>query len=114
MSLGWRLKSSNHVSQMLCRVSRLTASRKPLVLFLKVLDDIRSNTFFGIKEDFFALYKTLSTRGFPTQTKRLYLSSILACTKHDYKPIILVNVLSKGKNHEQNSSHTMNIGSTLL
>ena len=114
MSLGWRLKSFNHVSQMLCRVSRLTASRKPLVLFLKVLDDIRSNTFFGIKEDFFALYKTLSTRGFPTQTKRLYLSSILACTKHDYKPIILLNVLSKGKNREQNSSHTMNIGSTLL
>lgn len=114
MSLGWRLKSSNHVSQMLCRVSRLTASRKPLVLFLKVLDDIRSNTFFGIKEDFFALYKTLSTKGFLAKTKRLYLSSILACTKPDYKPIILVNVLSKGKNREQNSSHTMNTGSTLL
>ena len=46
MSLGWRLKSSNHVIQILCRVSRLTASRKSLVLFLKVLDDIRSNTFF--------------------------------------------------------------------
>ena len=49
MSLGWRLKSSNHVIQILCRVSRLTASRKPLVLFLKVLDDIRSNTFLYIK-----------------------------------------------------------------
>ncbi len=48
MSLGWRLKSSNHVIQILCRVSRLTASRKPLVLFLKVLDDIRSNTFLYI------------------------------------------------------------------
>ena len=49
MSLGWRLKSSNHVIQILCRVSQLTASRKPLVLFLKVLDDIRSNTFLYIK-----------------------------------------------------------------
>ncbi len=49
MSLGWRLKSSNHVIQILCRVSRLTTSRKPLVLFLKVLDDIRSNTFLYIK-----------------------------------------------------------------
>ena len=48
MSLGWRLKSSNHVIQILCRVSRLTASRKPLVLFLKVLDDIRLNTFLYI------------------------------------------------------------------
>ena len=48
MSLGWRLKSSNHVIQILCRVSRLTASRKPLVLFLKVLDDIRPNTFLYI------------------------------------------------------------------
>lgn len=28
--------------------------------------------------------------------------------------IVHVNVLSKGKNREQNSSHTMNIGSTLL
>lgn len=49
MSLGWRLKSSNHVIQILCRVLRLTASRKPLVLFLKVLDNIRSNTFLYIK-----------------------------------------------------------------
>ena len=49
MSLGWRLKSSNHVIQILCRVSLLTASRKPLVLFLKVLDDIRPNTFLYIK-----------------------------------------------------------------
>ena len=64
--------------------------------------------------EFIRFVQNSQHKRFSAQTKRLYLSSILACTKHDYKPIILVNVLSKGKNREQNSSHTMNIGSTLL
>lgn len=31
-------------------------------------------------------------------------------TKHDYEPIVHVNVLSKGKNREQNPFETINKG----